>query len=204
MLSRRIIVQGLTTLAAGFIWRPAWAVSGGHAASVPVAVSPEIAALADAWEAVGQEYDETKHSKFTRMVNRGESIDHACPDYRQWEDAKARLLQATSVLLKEPSKSEGDVILKYHVIDTHYSSRVVDYWTWDFGIKGWQLCEIVRCEASAFAVPINQFWGGGSMTSPWAMLDGDRDSPRWAVIARWRRRGMPQDIAAASERAHPL
>lgn len=140
MLSLRTVVQGLTALTAGLAWRPAWAVPRGVAPTVPVAVSPDMVSLANLWEAIGTKYDETKHRRFTPMVNRGQLIDAACPDYKRWEKAKERLLHATTVVLKEPAQSQGDVIFKYHVIDMLTELRPVDNWAWT-NAKGWELSE---------------------------------------------------------------
>lgn len=199
MLSRRIVVQGLTALTAGVAWRPAWAAPHVATTTVPVAVSPDMESLANLWEAIGMKYDETLHRRFTSMVNRGQLIDAACPDYKRWLKAKERLLHATTVVLKEPAQSQGDVIFKYHVIDMHYSWRAVDNWTWDFEVKGWQLAETVSREADQFGVAINPFWD--RMPSSFALIDGDQHSPRWAVISRWRIHGMPPSVFETSEAA---
>ncbi len=198
MLSRRTVVQGLTALTAGLAWRPAWAVPRGVAPTVPVAVSPDMVSLANLWEAIGTKYDETKHRRFTPMVNRGQLIDAACPDYKRWEKAKERLLHATTVVLKEPAQSQGDVIFKYHVIDMLTELRPVDNWAWT-NAKGWELSEEVRREAEYFGVAINPFWY--KTPSPSAMIDGDRHSPKWAVISHWRVYGMPPSILETYETA---
>jgi hypothetical protein len=198
MLSRRIVVQGLAVVTAGLSWRPAWAVSGGAAALVPVAVSPDMVDLANLWEAIGRKYDETKHRRFTSMVNRGQLIDAACPDYKRWEKVKERLLHATTVVLREPAQSEGDAIFKYHVIDMHTGWRPVDNWAWTHA-KGWELSEVVRREAEQFGVAINPFWY--KMPSALAMIDGDEHSPRWAVISQWRLKNSPAYMYEAYERA---
>lgn len=200
MLSRRIFVQGLTTLVAGFTWKPAWAVSGGHAASVPVGVSARMSDLGDWWEEAGHAYDGTNPRLFTAMQASGEEIDTTREDYKRWREAERRFVFMTVDVLDEPSRSAGDVALKYHVIDMFHTWRPVGHWLWVNG-KDLKLCQQLEREAEQFGVAINPLWG--KMPSPVAMIDGDRHSPRWAIIARWRRNGMPRVIAAESERTYP-
>lgn len=46
---------------------------------------------------------------------------------------------------------------------------------------------------------INPFWY--KTPSPSAMIDGDRHSPKWAVISHWRVYGMPPSILETYETA---
>jgi len=194
MLSRRIFVHGLTTLAAGLTWRSAWAVTGSHAASVPVAVSSRMFDLADWWEEAGRAYDGTKPRLFTAMEASGEAIDTNCEDYKRWREAERSFVYMTVVVLDEPSRSQGDVILKYHVHDMLQGWRPVGNWLW-VGARDLKLYEQLEQEAEQFGVAIHPLWG--KTPSPFAMIDGDRHSPRWAIISRWRRHGMPPGLAAA-------
>jgi hypothetical protein len=198
MLSRRIFVQGLTTLVVGFAWKPAWAVPGGPAASVPVAVSARMSDLGDWWEEIGQAYDGTKPRLFTATEASGQELDTDRQDYKLWKEEERRFVHMTAELLREPSRAAGDVILKYHVIDMLHRWRPVGIWIWPNAAQDLPLCELVEREAEQFGVSINPFWQ--EMLSPLAMIDGDEHSPRWAVIARWRRRGLPRAMAAESER----
>jgi hypothetical protein len=191
MLSRRIFVQGLTTLVAGLAWRPAWAVSTGPATSVPVGVSARMSELADWWEEAGRAYDGTMPRLFTAMEASGEEIDITREDYKRWREAERHFVFMTVDVLTEPSKSAGDVILKYHAIDMHHTWRPVGHWLWVNG-QDLKLCQQLEREAEHFGVAITPLWG--KTPSSFAMIDGDRHSPRWAVIARWRRHGMPSHI----------
>lgn len=199
MPSRRTFVQGLTTLAAGLTWRPSWAVSSGSATSVPVAVSARMSDLADWWEEAGRVYDATKPRLFTAMEARGQVIDPHRKDYMRWREAERCFVHMTVDVLGEPSRSQGDVIFKYHVIDMHTELRPVGNWVWA-NAKGWELSERVRYEAEQFGVAINAFWY--KTPSPFAMIDGDQHSPKWNVISRWRMHGLPPSIFVASEEAY--
>lgn len=199
MLSRRMFVQGLTALGAGLAWRPAWAMSSGSATSMPDAVSTRMSDLADWWEQVGRVYDATKPRHFAAMEARGEVIDSNREDYRRWQEAERSFVYMTVDVLDEPSRSQGDVIFKYHVIDMHTELRPVGNWVWA-NAKGWELSEAVRSEAEQFGVAINPFWYKTPL--PFAAIDGDRYSPKWDVISRWRMHGMPPSIFAASEEAY--
>lgn len=200
MLSRRIFVQGLTTLVGGFTWKPAWPVSGGHAPAVPVAVSARMSDLGDWWEEIGQAYDGTKPRLFTAMEASGQEFDTDREDYKLWKEEERRFVHMTAEVLREPSRSAGDVILKYHVIDMLHRWRPVGIWIWP-NAQDLTLCELLEREAEHFGVSVNPFWQ--EMLSPFAMIDGDRQSPRWVVIDRWRRNSMPRVMADASERTYP-
>lgn len=94
-------------------------------------------------------------------------------------------------VLYEPSRSQGDVIFKYHVVDMLQSWRPVGNWLWVNG-QDLKLCQQLEREAEQFGVAVNPFWY--KMPSAFAMIDGDRHSPKWAVISRWRIHGMPPSI----------
>lgn len=162
----------------------------GRVASVPTAVSSDMAALADLWEANGRKYDETKHRTILAKIAQGQHIDTESADYVIWRKAEQWLVQSTAAVLAEPFRSEGDVIFKYHVIDMHRSWRPVGNWIW-----AWKPCEVVGREAEHFGVAINPFWD--KTPSPFASIDGDRDSPRWDLIALWRKLGAPTSIVEA-------
>lgn len=198
MPSRRIVVRGLAALTAGLAWRPAWAVSGGNPTLVPVAVSSRMSDLADWWEEVGRAYDGTKPQLFTAMEARGEAIDANREDYKRWREAERTFLYMTVDVLNEPSRSQGDVIFKYHVIDMHHSWRPVGNWMW-VNAHDLKLCQQLEREAEQFGVPINPFWHRMPSTS--AMIDGDRQSSKWNAISRWRVHGMPPSIFEAHEAA---
>lgn len=199
MLSRRIVVHGLAAVSAGLAWRPGWALSSVASPSVPTPISPDMEGLANLWEAHGWQYDQTAHRRLVDEVNKGLPVDMESAAYKRWRKVEERFMHATTVVLSEPAMSEGDVIFKYHVIDMHHSWRPVDNWTWAHA-NGWELCEGVGREAERFGVAINPFWY--KMPSPFAMIDGDQHSPRWAVISHWRMHGMPPSILEAYERAH--
>lgn len=198
MLSRRIVVHGLAVVSAGLAWRPGWALSPVAAPSVPTAVSSDIIGLANLWEAHGGRYDLTAHRSFTHKLVHGHAIDMESAEYKHWRKVEQRFMQATVAVLSEPAMSEGDVIFKYHVIDMHHSWRPVDNWTWTHA-NGWELCEVVGREAERFGIAINPFWY--KTPSPLAMIDGDRHSPRWAVISHWRMHGMPPSLLESNEAA---
>lgn len=174
--------------------------SGGHAPAVPVAVSARMSDLANWWEEIGQAYDGTKPRLFTAMEASGQEFDTTREDYKRWREAERRFVFMTVDVLDEPSMSAGDVILKYHVIDMHHTWRPVGHWLLVNG-QDLKLCQQIEREAEHFGVAINPLWG--QTPSPFAMIDGDRHSPRWAVIARWRRNGIPRVMADANERTYP-
>lgn len=129
----------------------------------------------------------------------GEAIDANREGYKRWREAERTFVYMSVDVLNEPSRSQGDVIFKYHVIDMHHSWRPVGNWLWA-STHDLKLCQQLEREAEHFGVVINPFWY--KTPSPSAMIDGDEHSPRWAVISRWRVDGAPPSIRESYDRAY--
>lgn len=195
MISRRLFngagVLGLATLA----WRPPWSMAAAPASTGPDVTGP-LAVLGDAWEGVGRDYDRVSHKvlQYSRQAGGFWRAEPHSPTFHVWSMAR-KYVEASARVIIEPSRSPGDVILKYHVIDMHSGWRAIDDGLW-IEAGGGRHERTVLQEAEAFGVNINAFWLPGS-ASPFAEIDGERDSPRWSVIDRWRRWDMPVSQAIA-------
>lgn len=143
-------------------------------------------------------YDATKPRHFTAMGAHGKVIDTSREDYKRWREAERSFVYMTVDVLEEPSRSQGDVIFKYHVIDMLHRWRQVGHWLW-VGARDLKLAQQLEQEAEQFGVAISPLWG--KTPSPFATIDGERHSPRWAVISRWRVFGAPRSIIASDEAA---
>ena len=86
--------------------------------------------------------------------------------------------------MHEPAHGRADVILKYHVLDRLSFTGAVDVEALfvEEGGNDWYLT--VEREAKQASLDINRFWRWGS--NCYARIDGDRQSPQWKLIAKWR------------------
>lgn len=165
--------------------RPVW---GGAVsqAEIPAGVTPGLADLADAWFGTGLAYERAhrhycygeKEPGCSRIVRSPDS-----PESLALIAAQKALAHAAAPVLRTRARTAGDVIVKYHVIDMHYGHWPPDDWAW-VAAGGDALCEQVRREAGKFGVDLNPFWL--KTASSFAEIDGDRHSPRWRAVARWR------------------
>lgn len=148
-------------------------------------VSPRLAGLADTWVEEGETFERVKRDVFQhdpQTMSRRIYPDPDCQEMRLWRATKHQLAEASAAVLREPARTRSDVILKYHVVDMNYGHRPVDDADW-IALGGGALYAQVADEAERFGIEINQFWLG---EAPHAAIDGDRYSPLWAEVARWR------------------
>lgn len=181
MISRRTFGGGVAALIGLLLARL-------PSAAMPVqfgGVSPRLAALADAWAEEGTRFEQVKREVFQhdpRTMSRRFYPDPECKELQLWRATKRQLAEASAFVLREPARTPSDVILKYHVVDMNYGYRPVDDEDW-IGLRGGTLYAQVATEAARFGIEINPFWLG---ETPFAAIGGDRNSPRWAEVARWR------------------
>lgn len=185
MLTRRLFtVLGAASLSV-FALRPSWAVPASEDRGT-WSVSPNLHGLADAWEATGLDYERCRHEAFFKNAPPMTMWGYikGAPQFEQWEKSYRTMLAAVDDVFKEPSRTRADVILKYHVMDDLAGARCVrnDDAIIEAGGAYWH--RILSCEAERFALDLHPFWLGEG--SPYAMIDGDRNSPKWAVVSRWR------------------
>ena len=185
MLTRRIFTALGAAFALTAACRPS---SGARAASIDGdgVVSPRLHVLADRWEAAGQEFERYRYAAFymdmPSGVRRGYLMDE--PKLLALREATRAMYEAATEVFQERSRTRADVLLKYHVMD--------DALNWRFGgntdaviaAGGATWHDIVDREATSFSLDLNPFWLWEA--SPYATIDGDRNSPRWAAISRWR------------------
>lgn len=185
MLTRRVF----TILGTGFVsalaFRPAFATSAREGEGLGE-VSPNLRLLADAWEATGQDYERCRHEAFFKNAPPMTMWGYikGAPQFDRWEKSYSSMLAAVDDVFKEPSLTCADVILKYHVMDDLGGARCVrnDDAIIEAGGAYWH--RILSREAERFALDLHPFWLGEG--SPYAMIDGDRNSAKWAVVSRWR------------------
>lgn len=184
-MTRRIFTALGAAFAITAACRPSW---GARVVSVDGedAVSPRLHVLADRWEAAGQEFERCRYAAFywdmPTGVRRGYLMDE--PKLLALREATRAMYEAANEVFRERSRTRADVILKYHVMD--------DALNWRFGGNTDAVIEaggatwhvIVGREATAFGLDLNRFWLWEA--SPHATIDGDRNSPKWAAISRWR------------------
>lgn len=181
MISRRDFGGGVTALVGLLLARL-------PAAAMPAqfrGVSPRLVGLADAWAEEGKRFEQVKRQVFQhdpRTMSRRFYPDADCKEMRLWRATKRQLAEASAAVLREPARTPSDVILKYHVVDMNYGYRPVDDEDW-IALRGGALYAQVANEAARFGIGINRFWLGETTL---AAIDGDRYSPRWAEVARWR------------------
>ncbi len=185
MLTRRIF----TTLGAAFALtaagRPSW---GARAASIDgdAIVSPRLSALADIWEAAGKEFERHRHAAFyfdmPSGIRRGYLMDE--PKLLALREATRAMYEAATEVFQERSRTRADVLLKYHVMDDALNRRFGGNTDAVIAAGGATWHVIVDREARSFSLDLNPFWLWEA--SPHATIDGDRNSPRWAAISRWR------------------
>ena len=152
-----------------------------------IGVSPRMALLADAWEVTGAEYEAVRHETFQIGVVPGlrrAFVDANCPELVHFRNVTAKMLDAVDVMMREPSRTRSDVLLKYHVMDMFMGERPVHDMQAIVAAGGAVWHDIVEHEAESFGLSLNYFWL--SENGPFARIDGDRESPLWAEIARWR------------------
>lgn len=185
MLTRRIFTALGAAFAITAACRPSW---GARAASIDGdgGVSPRLSVFADRWEAAGQEFERCRQAAFyidmPSGIRRSYLMDE--PLLLALREATRAMYEAANAVFQQRSHTQADVLLKYHVMD--------DALNWRFGGNSdaviaaggasWHV--IVAREAQAFGLDLNPFWLWEA--SPHATIDGDRNSPRWAAISRWR------------------
>ncbi len=185
MLTRRIFTALGAAFAITAACRPSWGARGA-AVDGADAVSPRLTALADHWEAAGQEFERCRHAAFYIDIPSGVRRGYLMyePPLLALIEATRRMYEAANAVFQERSWTGADVLLKYHVMD--------DAMNWRFGGNTdaiiaaggatWHI--IVAREAKAFGLDLNAFWLWEA--SPDATIDGDRNSPKWTAISRWR------------------
>lgn len=184
VLDRRSFMQIAAMMMAMPSWRPAWARAAEP--SRGGTISPRLAALADAWAEEGARFERVKAEIFQHdreTMSRRFYPDPDCSEMRLWRAAKRGLAEASAAVLREPARTDADVILKYHVVDMNYGHRPVDDDDW-IELGGGALYRQVWDEAQAFDIELDPFWFGGFMHR--AAIGGDPHSPPWAEVARWR------------------
>lgn len=185
MLTRRLFtVLGTASLSA-LTLRPSWAMPARVAGGLGE-VSPRLQRLADAWEATGQDYERCRQEAFFKYAPPMTMWGYikGAPQFERWEQSYRAMLAAVNDVFNERSHTRADVILKYHVMDELASYRCVrnDDAIIEAGGACWH--RILSREAERFALDLHPFWLGEG--SPYAMIDGDRNSPKWAAVSRWR------------------
>ncbi|KAB2912705.1 MAG: hypothetical protein F9K29_18265 [Hyphomicrobiaceae bacterium] len=183
MLTRRRFSVLVTALAIVAACRPSWAMRGR---APDDQVSGRLAELADAWEEAARTCERVREEVFQHdpvSMSCRLYVDSHCAELRAWRAAKQGLVDASVALLREPARQPADVVLKYHIIDMHYGWRPIDDDMW-IAAGGGALYRSVEREADRFGVAINPFWRPHSLR--YARIDGDRNSPKWAAISRWR------------------
>lgn len=148
-------------------------------------VSPPLATLADAWAEAGDRFEVVRREVFRHdpgTMSRRFYPDPDCEEMRLCRSTKRELAAASAAVLREPAHTASDVILKYHVVDMNYGHRPVDDADW-IALRGGALYAQVADEAERFGLNLNRVWLG---EKPHAAIDGDRYSPRWTEVARWR------------------
>jgi hypothetical protein len=184
MLTRRLFtVLGTASLCA-LALRPSWAVPASEDRGA-WSVSPRLQRLADAWEATGQDYERCRHEAFFKNAPPMTMWGYikGAPQFDRWEKSYRTMLAAVDDVINEPSRTSADVILKYHVMDDLAGARCVlnDDAIIEAGGAYWH--RILSREAERFTLDLHPFWLGEG--SPYAMIDGDRNSRKWAAVSRW-------------------
>lgn len=184
MITRRIFTVGAATAATAVSYGLPQAQAN---IASQIGVSPRMALLADAWEATALEYDAVRHETFQIDVVPGlrrAFVDANCPELVHFRSVTAKMLDAVDVLMREPSRTRSDVLLKYHVMDMFMGKRPVHDMQAIVTAGGAVWHDIVEHEAKAFGLQLNYFWL--SENGPFAQIDDDTESPLWTEIARWR------------------
>ncbi len=185
MLTRRIFTVLGAAFATTAACRPSW---GARAVAFGIsdALSTRHAALAEVWDAAARVYDRCKSEVYEGrqpkiLLGRRPDWDEAIAD---WVASYRAMLSAANGIFQEPARNSADVILKYHLMDDlawfrferlSDSLEAAGGYTWHF---------IVEREAAAFGLDLNPFWYWE--VSPYATIDGNRHSPKWAAVGRWR------------------
>jgi hypothetical protein len=175
MLTRRTFTMLGTALVSAMACRPSWA-ARAFAVDLDGLVSPRMIALGDSWEEAGRSYE------VLRDAAAGFSCD--APALIAIRDATRAMLAAADYIFLEPSRTRGDVLLKYHVMDELGGRRTVHDSDCIMAAGGAQWHRIVEQEAEAFGLDLNYFWLWEM--PPYAKIDGERNSPKWAAVSRWR------------------
>lgn len=185
MLTRRIFTVLGAAFAITAASRPSW---GARAVAVDGddAVSPRLLALGDGWEEAGRAFEAQRHVTYYKDMEPGimRAYSTYAPELVALRDKTRAMLSVAAELFWEPSRSRADVLLKYHVIDDLCSWRVVHNEAAIIAAGGPWWHGIVEREAEVFGLHLNYFWL--SEAPPYAEIDGDRNSPKWAAVGRWR------------------
>lgn len=185
MLTRRLFTALGTASLSVFALRPSWAVPATEGQGA-WSVSPRLHRLADAWEATGKEYERCRHEAFFKNAPPSTMWVYVkgAPQFVRFEQSYRTMLTAVNDVFNERSRTRADVVLKYHVMDELASYRCVrnDDAIIEAGGAYWH--RILSREAERFALDLHPFWLGEG--SPYAMIDGDRNSAKWEAVSRWR------------------
>lgn len=185
-MDRRAFSAGLSACLSLMGIRPAWSEGTTSGGIDGRGVSPRLAELADAWFETGLAY-ERAHRVYCygggeptgyRLVRSADS-----PERLALLRSQKALVHTAAPVLREPARTADDVILKYHVIDMQNGWWPLDDLAWA-AIGGGALYERVLREAREFGVGINPFWL--NTASLFAEIHGERHSPRWEAVSRWR------------------
>lgn len=136
-------------------------------------VTPEMEVLAAAWELAGRSYD-----AFFSSVREGTA---APGDGTEILDA---FLTAADALMSCPAGSVGDVLMKYHVMECFVTTRPVPFVETILAHGGNRWHMQVEADADRWGVKLNPFWLWEAQ--PGAMINGEKDSALWSLLARWR------------------
>lgn len=175
MHTRRAFTMLGTALMSAIACRPSW---GARAFAIDVdgPVSPRLSVLGDAWEVAGRAYEVRRKATF--------HLEHDARELLAVKDAARVMLVAANQVFRELSRTRADVLLKYHVMDELGGSRVVHDSDAIMAAGGAQWHRIVEQEAQTFGLDLNYFWLWEA--PPHARIDGERNSPKWVAISRWR------------------
>lgn len=186
MLTRRSFTLLGTALVSAMACRPSWG-ARAFAADLDGPVSPRLVAFGDAWEVAGRAYEEQRYSSFHIWAAQGRTGSYGADDTPQQiavRPATRAMLAAANDIFHEPSRTRADVLLKYHVIDDLCDRRIVHDQDYIAAAGGGVWHRIVEQEAEAFRLDLNYFWLWEA--PPHAKIDGERYSPKWAAVSRWR------------------
>jgi len=185
MLTRRTFTLLGATLVSAMACRPSW---GARAVTIDEdgPVSPRLVALGDAWEVAGRAYEAQRHATFREGARDGtlRCYDLDAPERIPVVRATRAMLTAADDVFLEPSRTRADVLLKYHVMDDLSGWRVVHDSDYIIAAGGVVWHRILEREAHAFGLDLNYFWLWEA--PPHATIDGERNSPKWAAVSRWR------------------
>lgn len=136
-------------------------------------VTPEMEALADAWELAGRDYE-----VFFSAMSEGTG----CAD--DGMGVLETFLTAADALMSCPAGSVGDVLMKYHVMECFVTTRPVPFVDTILAHGGNRWHAQVEADAEHWELKLNPFWLWEAR--PGAAVNGEMDSALWRLVARWR------------------